>query len=192
MKEIPSDREKVSSVVCRSPRGKKEGSWLGLYISLMSALSPLPVHQEENCHMWLLASYTFLKAKSKVVFLMPEIVLITSCSHVLIRLYKGLGQSTLEEAWVPALVPNDSNAPATVSLSGKLGFVAIKLKPWNQIILGGDTMLLFGVTLSLWKSKIWNLKKYRGNQSLEKFLDFLQFCSCWVEFSSETFTMARK
>lgn len=56
------------------PQKKKEESWLGLYISLLLALSPLLVHQEQNCHMWLLASYTFLKDKSKVVFLMPEIV----------------------------------------------------------------------------------------------------------------------
>lgn len=75
----------------------------------------------------MLASYTFLKDKSKVVFLMPEIVLIASCSHVLIRLYKGLGQSTVAEALDPALVPCASNAPATVSLSRELGlgFVAI-------------------------------------------------------------------
>lgn len=64
---------------------------------------------------YVIVSHTFLKEKSKLLFLMPGIVLITSCSHALIRLYKGLGQSTLAEALDPALVPRASSAPVPVS-----------------------------------------------------------------------------
>lgn len=144
--------------------------------------------------MWLLASYTFLKDKSKLVFLMPEIVLITSWSHVLIRLYKGLGQSTLAKALDPAPVPRASNAPATVSLSGKLdlGFVAMMATKAmkSDHLRGQHYPISWGYFITM--KKLRNLQKYRGDQSLEKFMDFLQFCSSWVEVSSETFTMVRK
>lgn len=175
MKEISSDSDnKVSSVVCRSPQRKKEGSWLGLYISLMSALSPLLVHQEQNCHMWLLASYPFLKDKSKVVFLMPEIVLITSCSHLLISLYKGLGHCTLAEALDPALVPRASNAPATVSLSRKLGlgFVAImSTKAMKSDLLRGQQYpIRWGYLITM--KKLRNLQKIHRESVIRKVYGF--------------------
>lgn len=175
MKEISSDSDnKVSDVVCRSPQRKKEGSWLGLYISLMSALSPLLVHQEQNCHMWLLASYPFLKDKSKVVFLMPEIVLITSCSHLLISLYKGLGHCTLAEALDPALFPRANNAPATVSLSRKLGlgFVAImSTKAMKSDLLRGQQYpIRWGYRITM--KKLRNLQKIHGESVIRKVYGF--------------------
>lgn len=105
---------------------------------------------------------------------MPEIVLITSCSHLLISLYKGLGHCTLAEALDPALVPRASNAPATVSLSRKLGlgFVAImSTKAMKSDLLGGNSTPLVGVYLITMK-KLRNLQKIHGESVIRKVYGF--------------------
>lgn len=105
---------------------------------------------------------------------MPEIVLITSCSHVLTRLYEGPGQSTLAEASDPAPVPCAHSAPASVSSSGKLGlgFAAImstKAMKSDQL-RGQHYPISLGYFITV--KKLRNLQKYRGNQSWEKLVDF--------------------